>query len=64
MAGTMPDQTLRSFIVRPAIPVLLFIELPIMTSIVLFEVTKFLKKGIEDDSSDVVLKFRIPERAS
>jgi hypothetical protein len=49
--GTIPDHILRSLSESPAIPDLFVIELPRITSIVLFAVPKFLKKGVEMDSS-------------
>jgi hypothetical protein len=62
--GTIPDHNLRSLRDSPAIPDLFVIELPIIKSIVLFAVPKFLKKGIEIDSSYVSLKLRRPVIAS
>ena len=62
--GTIPDQILRSLRISPAIPDLLFIELPRITLIVLFVVAKFLKKGVEIVSSYVPLKCRMPDRVS
>lgn len=53
--GTIPDHTLRSLRESPAIPYLVVIELPRIKSMVLFAVPKFLKKGIEIDSSYVPL---------
>jgi hypothetical protein len=62
--GTIPDHTLRSLRERPAIPYLVDTELPRIKSMVLFAVPKFLKKGIEIDSSYVPLKFMMPDIAS